>query len=116
MDAQKEDIILTFAKYGIKFEDEYKDEKKLISAIFQIPAIIAIGDYVIKYDKLPDYDISNINININSFYTLLHCAKYLYKNKNNKIYNDIDEIIKYLDSIIHIIKPECDAFESKKEI
>ena len=115
-DVQK-DIALIFAEYAEKLSIKYKDEveEKICSVILEFAAMIAIGKYIIKYDNLPqDCNILSININIYRFYIILYTIKHVCELEHNKMYDDISEIIEYLDSIVHIIKPICDAFEHKK--
>ena len=108
-------IMTTIANYINMCNPEYKLVDKMSKITIEFLNMIVVGNYISKNNTLPqDFDISSFPINIDTFYSLLYNIKFLYKH-DIKIYNNIDEIIKYLDSIKYIIKPACDAFTEKRD-
>ena len=128
MDTQIEAIVLEFIKYAKFFKIEHESgknkhkdeiEKKKSLFIFKFTNIIAIGNYIIKCNKLPqNCDIlhipSDIDIDIDYVYMVLYIIKDMYEKENNKIHVNVYEMIKYINGVEHIIKPAYDAFIKKK--
>ena len=119
MDEYTSKIFLKIMNYGKAFKERYGDDdiNEIEKDIQDLGFVFSHG-YYFKIDKIPSsksYTMHNLDMNVSMLKEKLIANKNPDEDIEKKMLRDICKVIRYVDSVSHIIDPLCKIFKDKKD-